>query len=134
MRTIISNSFGRRQTGRYHEPAATLSGGKDAMLAISRFRVPEADTPSFLASARAAASFFGGCAGCSGADLLRNLDDPELWTLTTRWVNVGAYRRAFNGNQAKLVLVPLLSRAIDEPGAYAEPDEVGENRPRGAIP
>ncbi len=48
----------------------------------------------------------------------RNLDDPDLWTLTTRWENVGAYRRALSSYELKLHGVPVLSRAIDEPGAY----------------
>ena len=48
----------------------------------------------------------------------RNLDDPTLWVLTTRWENVGAYRRALSSYDVKLQAVPLLSRAIDEPSAY----------------
>ena len=38
--------------------------------------------------------------------------------LTTRWVHVGAYRRALSAYDVKVGAVPLLSRAIDEPGAY----------------
>ena len=48
----------------------------------------------------------------------RNLDDPTLWVLTTRWENVGAYRRALSSYDVKLHAVPLLSRALDEPSAY----------------
>jgi hypothetical protein len=56
----------------------------------------------------------------------RNLDDPDLWTLTTRWINVGAYRRALSTYDLKLHGVPVLSRALDEPGGYevVEPDAV----------
>lgn len=56
----------------------------------------------------------------------RNVDDPDLWVLTTRWENVGAYRRALSSYDLKLHGVPVLSRAIDEPGAYevVEPDAV----------
>ena len=100
------------------------------MLAISRFRVPADRADGFVARARAAADFFASCRGCLAVDLLQNLDDPELWTITSRWADVGSYRRSFNGYEAKLALVPLLSEAIDEPSAYAAPSEVGENRPR----
>ena len=100
------------------------------MFAISRFSVP-ADATSFRGRAEAAVEFFAGRPGCLGADLLQNLDDPELWSIVTRWQNVGSYRRAFNGYDAKIVLVPLLSEAIDEPSAYDDPDEVGANVPRG---
>ncbi len=100
------------------------------MLAISRFRVAPDRAVDFVERARAAAAFFASRPGCVAADLLQNLDDPQLWTLTSRWADVGSYRRSFNGYDAKLVLVPLLSEAIDEPSAYADPAEVGENLPR----
>ncbi|MDN5744488.1 MAG: antibiotic biosynthesis monooxygenase [Nocardioidaceae bacterium] len=56
----------------------------------------------------------------------RNLDDPDLWVLTTRWIGVGAYRRALSSYEIKLHGVPVLSHAIDEPSAYevVEPDGV----------
>lgn len=56
----------------------------------------------------------------------RNVDEPDLWVLTTRWVNVGAYRRALSSYELKLHGVPVLMRAIDEPGAYevVEPNTV----------
>ncbi len=99
------------------------------MFAISRFRVLQ-DAASFRQRAQAAADFFRDSAGCLGSDLMQNLDDPELWTIVSRWENVGSYRRAFGGYDAKMVLVPLLSEAIDEPSAYDDPDEVGINLPR----
>ena len=49
----------------------------------------------------------------------RNLDDPDLWVLTTTWANVGSYRRALSSYDVKVAAVPLLSRAIDEPSALA---------------
>ncbi|HQE47539.1 MAG TPA: antibiotic biosynthesis monooxygenase [Rhodoglobus sp.] len=97
------------------------------MLAVIRFRAPG---PAFEAEARAVARWWGERPGCLGVELVRNLDEPELWALVGRWESVGAYRRSFNGYEAKVVLVPLLSRAIDEPGAYDVPDAVGENLPR----
>ena len=101
-------------------------------MAISRLRVP-GDPSGFMAGAEAVVAHFSGSAGCAGAELLQNLDEPDLWAILSRWADVGSYRRAFNGTDAKLVLVPLLSLAIDEPSAYAEPASVGENRPRGTL-
>jgi quinol monooxygenase YgiN len=103
------------------------------MLAISRFQVTPERVPDFTLRAEAAVAFFTSRPGCLQAELLRNLDDPGLWTITTRWADVGSYRRSFNGYDAKVVLVPLLSEAIDEPSAYDDPADVGENRPRGAV-
>ena len=51
-------------------------------------------------------------------DARANVDDPTLWTIVTRWENVGSYRRALSAYDVKLNAVPLLSRAIDEPSAY----------------
>jgi quinol monooxygenase YgiN len=99
------------------------------MISISRFRVPSDDL-AFPEAAAAATARFAASPGCESADLVRNLDEPDLWAIVTRWADVGSYRRAFNGTEAKLVLIPLLSRAVDEPSAYAEASAVGENLPR----
>lgn len=88
------------------------------------------DEDGFRVRAQAAVDFMAGCDGNLSAELLQNLDEPDLWCIVSNWRNVGAYRRSFNGITAKLVLVPLLSEAIDEPSAYASPDQVGENVPR----
>lgn len=97
---------------------------------INRFRVSDS---SFQAPAEVVVARFAASVGCEGAELVRNLDDPQLWAIVSRWADVGSYRRAFNGTDAKLALIPLLSLAIDEPSAYAGPDSVGENLPRGTL-
>ena len=72
--------------------------------------------------------------GFLAADLERNLDEPDLWALITRWQNVGSYRRALQGYESKVVVVPLLSEALDEPSAYEDPDAAVEaNIGRGRI-
>ena len=98
------------------------------MLAVNRFRVT--DEAGFVPRAQEAVEFLVGCEGNLSAELLRNLDEPDLWCVVSTWRNVGSYRRSFNGFTAKMVLVPLLSEAIDEPGAYDHPHDVGENLPR----
>nr|WP_231748012.1 antibiotic biosynthesis monooxygenase family protein [Auraticoccus cholistanensis] len=98
---------------------------------MTRFRVVEPDVPEFLAGAERAIAVLSVRPGFLGVDLGRNLDEPELWTITTRWVDVGSYRRALGGLESKMVVVPLLSRAIDEPTAYDDWELVGRNRPRG---
>lgn len=97
---------------------------------LSRFRVPEADVETFLSRGRAAVAVLAERPGFVSADLGRNLDEPMLWTVTTRWQNVGSYRRALQGLEAKMVVVPLLSLAIDEPSAYDDAELVGENEAR----
>ena len=100
------------------------------MIVLVRFRVPMDDV-DFADQARTAIAVLATRVGFVSADLGRNLDAPELWTITTRWRDVGSYRRALQGNESKMVVVPLLSRAIDEPTAYEDPDLLGENLGRG---
>jgi len=95
------------------------------VIVLARFRVPAGDV-DFAEQARTAIGVLAERVGFVSADLGRNIDEPELWTITTRWRNVGSYRRALQGNESKMVVVPLLSRAIDEPTAYEDPDLLGE--------
>ena len=60
----------------------------------------------------------------------RNVDDPDLWVLQTRWEGAGAYRRALSAYDVKLRAWEHLVHALDEPSAYEliAPVEV-PNRP-----
>lgn len=116
MRTIFNNA------GVGVKPYA---GG--VLLAISRFANPG---PDFAASAAEAVAWWSGRPGCLGIDVVQNVDDQNLWAIVGRWESVGAYRRSFNGYDAKMILTPLLTQAIDEPHAYLPPDELGANLPR----
>lgn len=100
------------------------------MIAITRFEVSDETTLEFTEQANRAIEVLQAKVGLLSLDFGRNIDEPELWTLTTRWKNVGSYRRALGGLESKMVVVPMLSLAIDEPSAYDEPDLVGENQPR----
>jgi len=88
------------------------------VLVINRFRVPESDAPTFRVDLADAHAVLAAQRGYVEGGVGRNVDDPELWTLTTRWEHVGAYRRALSTYDAKLSAVPVLSRAVDEPSAY----------------
>ena len=100
------------------------------VIVLNRFRVDTSDVQTFLDQGRAAVAVLADRPGFVSADLGRNLDEPTLWTITTRWQNVGSYRRALQGFESKMVVVPLLSRAIEEPSAYDDVDLVGENEAR----
>lgn len=94
------------------------------MIVLSRFDVPTGDALGFASRAEAVVAVLATRPGFLSADLGRNLDEPTLWTLTTRWQDVGSYRRALQGFEAKSVVVPLLSLAVDEPSAYEHPDHL----------
>lgn len=102
------------------------------MIVVNRFRVPEPERPSFEARARAAVELFQTRTGLRSIDLVQNIDEPDLWALVSHWDDIGSYRRSLNGYDSKVTIVPMLSLAVDEPSAYAEPAEVGFNLPRGS--
>lgn len=94
------------------------------MLVVNRFRVPATQASDFRAQLTAAHGVLAEQKGYVDGTLGRNLDEPELWVLTTRWESVGAYRRALSTYDVKVGAVPVLSHALDEPSAYevVEPD------------
>ncbi len=96
-----------------------------------RFRVEPSAAAGFEQVASQVVQVLQGRPGCGSVELGQNLDDPELWALTSTWVDVGSYRRGLGGNDMKLLLMQLWAYSIDEPSAYADPADVGPNIPRG---
>jgi len=88
------------------------------MIAIARFEVPMAESAAFALDAKSAYEALASCAGFIDGEYGQNLDQSTLWAIITRWENVGSYRRALSAMRTKLEAIPLLARAIDEPGAY----------------
>ena len=88
------------------------------MIAIARFQVPMSESTSFRSEIELVRDVLTEAAGFISASIGQNLDDPTLWVLATTWENVGSYRRALSSTRAKLEAIPILARAIDEPGAY----------------
>jgi hypothetical protein len=88
------------------------------MIAIARFEVPLAESAAFAIDAKTAFEALASCAGFIDGEYGQNLDESTLWAIVTRWENVGSYRRALSAMRTKLEAIPLLARAIDEPGAY----------------
>ncbi len=89
-----------------------------AVIVITRYSVPEADTEAFRTDADAAVAALSRRPGFRGHRLGRAADDPLLWTVVTEWDGAGYYRRALSDFDVKVNAVPLLSRAIDEPTAF----------------
>ncbi len=122
MRTIVKN--GRRR--------AVREDG--AVIVINRFRVEPTDQEPFRAGLEQALAVLGRQRGFVEGHLGRNVDDPTLWVLSTRWANVGSYRRALSAYDVKVEAWDVLGRALDEPSAY-EVIAAGEepNRPEPRV-
>ncbi len=93
--------------------------------------MPVGSAEAFRADLEAALAVLAQQRGYAEGQLGRNVDDQTLWTMVTRWRDVGSYRRALSSYEVKLGAVPLLSRAIDEPSAYESLEgELNESVPR----
>ena len=88
------------------------------MIAIARFELPVSEADAFRSELESVRDVLSAAEGFVSGTVGQNLDEPTLWVLTTEWKNVGSYRRALSSTRAKLEAIPVLARAIDEPGAY----------------
>jgi quinol monooxygenase YgiN len=103
------------------------------VIVVNRFRVDQMQAEQFQDEVLAALGALAERPGYVEGRVGRNVDDPDLWVLTTTWQNVGSYRRALSAYDVKVTAVPLLSRAVDEPSAYelvAAGTGTNEQRPR----
>lgn len=98
------------------------------MLAITRYRVPEPDTETFVRTAHQVLRSLAASPGHRSGRLGHAADDPELWAIVTDWEGAGHYRRAIGADEVRIALIPLSARAVDEPGAY----EIVEGPEKGA--
>jgi hypothetical protein len=106
------------------------------VLVVTRLRTPSSDAAAegeLRAGLLQALAILAAKPGWVGGDVGRNVDDPSLWVLTTRWENVGSYRRALGSYEGKMHIQPLMMHAVDEPSAYEvveEGTDLIESHPR----
>jgi hypothetical protein len=102
------------------------------VLVVTRFR-PSGSPEEFQARLHEALEVLARQRGYAGGTVGRNVDDPGLWVLETRWAGPGAYRRALSAYDVKVNAWPVLGEALDEPTAYevvAPGAALNEARPR----
>ncbi len=87
------------------------------MLVVNRFRAASDDV-AFRTDLERALAVLSARDGWEDGRLGRNVDDPDLWVMVTRWRDVGSYRRALSSYDVKMGAVQTLSRAIEEPSAF----------------
>lgn len=104
------------------------------MLVVNRFRVEEGAAEEFRGDLQAALDLLAARPGYVDGSVGRNVDEPTLWLLQTRWADVGSYRRALSSYDVKVGAVKLLSRALDEPSAYEVVPPDGQATLNRAIP
>nr|WP_253945621.1 antibiotic biosynthesis monooxygenase family protein [Nocardioides sp. zg-DK7169] len=87
-------------------------------MVVNRFRVTPQEQDAFRDALEDARAALAACPGFVSGTIGRNVDEPALWVLATTWEGPGAYRRALSSYDVKVRAVPVLGRAVDEPGAY----------------
>lgn len=109
------------------------------MLVVTRLRAPSSPssasnaTEELRAGLQRSLEILRDKPGFVGGEVGRNVDDPDLWVLSTRWTNVGSYRRALGSYESKMFIQPLMIHAVDEPSAYEvveEGTDLNEAQPR----
>mgnify|MGYP001552507087 CR=1 FL=1 len=88
------------------------------VLVVSRYRVPELESVEFGGRAADALAALADQPGFLRGSVGRHIDEPDLWVLSTQWINVGAYRRALSSYDVKTRAVPVMMHALDEPSAF----------------
>ena len=113
-------------------PGSPGRGYAADVLVLTRFRVASA-ADEFRPRLEEALAVLSAQRGFVDGQIGRNVDDPELWVLQTRWDGPGAYRRALSAYDVKMHAWTVLGEALDEPTAY-EPvmpgGSLNEARPR----
>ena len=97
------------------------------MISVTHFT---AQADDFADRAEAALKVLASRPGYVRGQLGRSTDDERDWVLVTEWENVGSYRRALGGMDAKLIAMPLLAEAIDVPSSF---EILATGRPDGTI-
>ncbi|RJL21463.1 antibiotic biosynthesis monooxygenase family protein [Bailinhaonella thermotolerans] len=88
------------------------------MLAITRFSVPDDAAADFEKGARELLDLLAAQPGYVTGRLSRAVDDPSVWALVTEWEGAGFYRRSMSPYEVRIAAMTLMSRAIDEAGAF----------------
>jgi quinol monooxygenase YgiN len=97
------------------------------VLVVSRYRVSDDESVEFGGRAREALDALAEQPGFVRGSVGRNVDEPDLWVLSTQWINVGAYRRALSTYDIKTRAVPVMVNALNEPSAYEVLDSRGDD-------
>lgn len=81
-----------------------------------RYSVPNGQAEEFLGQVGEILDLLAGQPGFLDGQVGRSVDEPVLWALVTEWEGAGFYRRALSA--ARMVMYPLMTLMINEPGAF----------------
>lgn len=85
---------------------------------MTRFQVPERDLEGFPDAATHLLVALAARPGFQRGRLGESVDEPGLWLLATEWDTAGSYRRGLSEHGVRLLAMPLMTWAYDEPSAF----------------
>ena len=85
---------------------------------VSLWIFDQGDLDPWLASAKTAIKTLQEKPGFIEAQVGRSPDQANRLIVTTKWADVGSYRRALSSNEAKMQVWPFLANMKDEPSAF----------------
>ena len=100
------------------------------LVVVNRFRVAEHEAADFAGEARVALATLAQSLGFIDGVIAQSTDEADLRMISTRWINVGSYRRALSRFEVKISSIPLLSTAIDESSAYEAVQVIADGHTR----
>jgi len=85
---------------------------------ISLWTFDRSDLKEWLANAESAIRILQTKAGFISSDIGRSPDQASRLIVTTKWIDVGSYRRALSSTEAKISVWPFLADMHDMPSAF----------------
>lgn len=85
---------------------------------VSLWTFDQTDLDAWLGKAEIAIKTLQAKPGFVSADVTRSPDDATRMAVTTKWSDVGSYRRALSSTESKLNVWPFLADMHDAPSAF----------------
>jgi heme oxygenase (mycobilin-producing) len=99
--------------------SATRCGYGKRVIVIIRFRLDGMASDGVAeGSLRELARVLGAQPGFVRTTLGRAVDEPDLWSIVTEWVDLGSYRRSLSAYDVKVVFGSVQRSIVDEPSVF----------------
>lgn len=85
---------------------------------VSVWVFDQSDITKWLSAAEVAVKTLQSKEGFVSADVTRSPDEATRFIVTTKWSDVGSYRRALSSTESKLNVWPFLADMHDAPSAF----------------
>jgi hypothetical protein len=96
------------------------------VLVITRHRAASTPVADLLTQGQGALAALGERPGFVRGWCARAADDDALVLLATEWKDVGSWRRAMSPVDVRMIVLPFMTTAVDEPTAFIAEHTLGD--------